>query len=190
MSAINNSTTFEEIIKIPTINYTIKDLEIEVGKSLEFLKTLGFETGSVTNIVWNRALKVLGTCKRTNIVLNIFTLRFNKKYLEIADPVNAHSTIMHECIHTVKGCMNHGSKFKKIADILNNKYGYCIHRITIDENYSNFMKKIKTESGYDIYCKNCNKFLGHRVRKSNIINHPELYKCPYCYGKIGIKVVG
>jgi predicted SprT family Zn-dependent metalloprotease len=82
---------------------------------------------------------------------------------------------MHELIHAT-GIHNHGSEFKKIANIVNKKFGYNIKRTGKVEFNDNDFK-------YILQCKNCgNKIRRHK--KSKVIQHPEYFTCGSCGGKL------
>jgi len=58
------------------------------------------------------------------------------------------NTIMHELCHTCRGCMNHGSKFKKYGDMVYKNFGYKIETYSTKEekqavkSYKTWMKDI------------------------------------------------
>ena len=61
--------------------------------------------------------------------------KFNKHHIEISkwvlelDDDIIKNTIMHELIHCMPYCNNHGTEFKKYANLINSKYGYDVSRV-------------------------------------------------------------
>lgn len=96
------------------------------------------------------------------------------------------NTIIHEIIHCLPNCNNHGKEFKKFAKLINYKLGYNITRLgNKKEDYikSNieFMEDDKYK--YKIVCEKCNQiFYRKRLRK----NFVKKYRCGNCGGKFTI----
>ena len=66
------------------------------------------------------------------------------------------SSITHELIHTIPGCMNHGKKFKKICSILNNLYPKLkLQTSTSGDDYG--VKIEEKAPKYIIKCNGCGK---------------------------------
>ena len=172
------------IYRLDTKNYTLKDIYDEVTECQEILKYFGYNPGEVVDIKWNtRAKKRLGNCHRE---YGVFSLNFNKLYFEIGEPINIHSTIMHEIIHTIPNCFNHGPNFQKVANVLNGHFNYKIARTSSDINYSSFLQNEREKRGiaYLIHCNTCGKDLKHYYRTTKIIksikNNEKRYMCPFC----------
>ncbi len=95
------------------------------------------------------------------------------------------NTIIHELIHCLPDCNNHGKEFKKYAKIINEKLGYNISRlgdkkqdfedsnIEFNENYIKYNYKIK--------CEKCNQVY-YRLRIAR--NFTKKYRCGKCKGKL------
>ena len=97
------------------------------------------------------------------------------------------NTIIHELIHCMPRCNNHGEIFKKYAKNINENLGYNITRVGNKEkdfNKSNLEYKEKEiKYNYKIICENCNySFFRQRVRK----NFNKKYRCGKCGGKFEI----
>jgi predicted SprT family Zn-dependent metalloprotease len=84
-------------------------------------------------------------------------------------------TIMHEHLHTVPGCWNHGEQWKCYASILNRTYGYDIKRTTDGETLG--ITKDKPQPKYVIKCPHCGKEY-YYVRKPQY--HVAMYRCGRC----------
>lgn len=69
------------------------------------------------------------------------------------------NTIIHELIHCIPNCNNHGADFKKYAKVINQELGYKISRLgNKEEDYKKsnikfYEEKIKYK--YKIICEKC-----------------------------------
>lgn len=118
--------------------------------------------------------------------------KFNKHHIEISPWVMdlekniIKNTIMHELIHCLPYCNNHGKEFKKYANILNSNYGYEISRVgnkKKDFEKSNIEFTEKENYNYKIICKDCKQEF-FRIRL--IKNFTRKYRCGQCGGKFEV----
>ena len=77
----------------------------------------GIKVGKVHR-VWfsDTSFGKFGSCRR--LTSNYFTIEITDLGLR----GDVRSTIVHELIHTVEGCYNHGPKFREIAKLLSSAY--------------------------------------------------------------------
>ena len=156
----------------------MKNIEY-LKKELEVCKQMAEESnikiGKIIDIKINtRAKKRWGLCSYTS---NGFIIEISSTLLQ--DNVNREAlmdTLMHEVLHTVDGCMNHGKKWKYYAGIINLKYGLHIKATT-----SAAEKKIEDNDSYNyiIACPKC----GHQwkyIRMSRCVKHPERFSHTGC----------
>ena len=164
---------------------TSKLTKMEVQELFELckkeVKDAGIEIGNVyaTIKVNSRFSKKWGVCKRRN---NIYYIEIADRLL-VADENSIKTTIIHELLHTVKGCFNHGLEWKKVANIMNRKYGYNIKRTTSDEE-----KGLEIDWDafkYIVKCKNCENTFGY-TRKTKCIQYLSHYRCGKCKGKLEV----
>lgn len=94
------------------------------------------------------------------------------------------NTLIHELLHTCKGCQNHGALWKKYAQLMNDTYGYDIKRVTSIEEKSGVTFEEKS-AHYKVECLNC-KTAFYRMKKSKVILHPNQYRCSKCGGKLKV----
>ena len=97
------------------------------------------------------------------------------------------NTIMHELIHCMPRCNNHGEFFKKYAELINKNLGYNVTRtgnIVKDFIKSNLEFKEKpVKFRYQIICENEDQqFFRQRIIK----NFTRKYRCGKCGGKFKI----
>ena len=115
--------------------------------------------------------------------------KYKKHIIEISpwvmnlDETIIKNTIMHELIHCMPHCSNHGEVFKKYANYINEALGYDISRVgnkAEDHKKSNIEYNEKKEYKYKIECKRCKQtFYRQRYNK----NFTRKYKCGKCGGE-------
>ena len=118
--------------------------------------------------------------------------KFNKHYIEISKWVMdleneiIKNTIMHEIIHCIPFCNNHGSEFKKYSKYINKELGYNIStrgNKQEDCNKSNVQYEEVEEYKYKIECEKCGQTT---YRKRHNKNFTRKYRCGKCGGKFKI----
>lgn len=175
----------------------MKSIGIDFGNSMEY--------GEISILLAKRKSQSYGICKHLDPDLTTKYIEKGKlkvrKYkrheiyiskwvMELDDEIIS-NTIIHELIHCIPGCNNHGVNFKKIATYINDNTSYSIQRTgNIEEDYKKSNKeyvkieKKKQEYKYKIVCTNCKKeFFRVRVDKKKF----KKYRCAYCLGKFKIE---
>ena len=115
-------------------------------------------------------------------------IEISKWVMELEDNI-IKNTIMHELIHCIPYCNNHGNEFKKYANIINITYNYNISRVgdkKKDFEKSNIEFKDTKKYNYKIICKNCKQeFYRQRLNK----NFTKKYKCAKCGGRFEVNIL-
>ncbi len=158
------------------------------------------EYGDISIKISNRNNKRYGCCKQEEpdrkykIVKKIGRRncikyeRFNKHTIEISkwvmdlDDEIIKNTIMHELIHCMPFCNNHGDMFKKYANYINRNLGYDISRLgNKKEDFEKSNLKYE-EKGfkYTIKCTNCGKVFNRNRLSRDFFRK---YRC-LCNGKL------
>ena len=135
----------------------------------------------------DKRFKTIKIIKRRKIVryekFNKHNIEISKWVLDLEDSI-IKNTIIHELIHCIPYCNNHGVEFKKYADLINFTYGYNISRVgnkRKDFEISNINYDENEIFKYKILCRNCkNEF--YRQRLSN--NFTKKYRCAKCNGTL------
>lgn len=180
-------------------------------ESLSELRSIGIEMMDESNIgkidisFSKRKTKRYGYCKQENpdktsaykIKRRIYFKKFNTHHIEISkwlmdlnDEI-IKNTIIHELIHCLPECNNHGKYFKKYAKLINDKLGYNITRVgNKKEDFikSGVQEKFDDEpkSKYKIVCEKCNQtYYRQRLAK----NFTRKYLCGICKGKFRVEVI-
>lgn len=129
---------------------------------LDELHALGIYPNHISDYTVNyRAKHRWGQCKRSN---GIYSISISSKLLEDNVPEKAlKDTLIHELLHAVDGCFNHGEKWQRLAEKVNKAYGYDIKRCT-SEGEKGVQLCADSDYHYIITCKKCNttwKYMRH-----------------------------
>lgn len=112
-----------------------------------------------------------------------YTIEISPWVMELKEEI-IKNTIIHELIHCMPYCTNHGKEFKQYAKIVNEKLGYNITRTgNKQEDYqkSNIEYEAKNDYKYKIQCKKCGQiYYRKRLKKS----FTKKYRCGKCKGKL------
>jgi predicted SprT family Zn-dependent metalloprotease len=180
-------------------NGCIKELK-SIGINMEDSKKIG----EITISLAKRKAKRYGCCKQLEPLSTYYHIEYrNHRRIKIYDVFMKHNieiskwvlelnddiiknTIMHELIHCLPYCNNHGKEFKKYAELINEKLGYEIQRLgnkEKDYEKSNivFDKSDEVEYKYKIRCKKCGIVFYRQRLKKNFIRD---YRCGACKGKL------
>lgn len=134
-----------------------------------------------------RAKKRLGCCKvvrergRTGFVIEVSSI------MERCSDEVLKDVIFHELLHTCPGCLNHGQKWKSLADRINRACGSHI-RVRADSSQIPGLPREEEEPQYkyEIECAACGiRF--YRMRRSRVVDHPEYYRCSRCGGRLRVR---
>lgn len=163
--------------------------------------------GNINITLTNRSKKRYGVCKQEEpdkkylykekigrkIIIkcnryNLHHIEISRWVMDLEDSI-IKNTIMHELIHCIPFCSNHGQEFKKFANEINSKLGYNIKTTgNVKEDYEKSNLEYTEETKkykYKIKCINCGKeYL--RIRKPSNIKK---YRCGICNGKLDIEIL-
>lgn len=134
-----------------------------------------------------RAKKRLGCCKvvkergRTGFVIEVSSI------MERCSDEVLKDVIFHELLHTCPGCLNHGQKWKSLADRINRACGSHI-RVRADSSQIPGLPREEEEPyyKYEIECAACGVRF-YRMRRSRVVDHPEYYRCSRCGGRLRVR---
>lgn len=171
------------------------------------LKSIGFnlnedEIGQINITFSKRKNKRYGCCKqeepdkttafRKNRIIHYkkykkHTIEISKWLMDLNDDI-IKNTIMHEIIHCLPECNNHGKMFKYYSKIINDNLGYNITRLgNKEEDYKKsnleYKDEIKKKYKYKIICGECG-LIYYRQRLYK--NFTKKYRCGKCKGKLSL----
>lgn len=163
--------------------------------------------GEICISISKRNNKRYGCCKQEDPNKNYKTVtklgrrkiiryeKFNKHHIEISkwvmelEDTIIKNTIMHELIHCIPYCNNHGVEFKKYANLINTNYHYDVSRVgnkKADFEKSNIEYNEITHYNYKITCRNCGQeFFRQRLSK----NFKRKYRCGKCGNAFEVSIL-
>lgn len=117
---------------------------------------------------------------RANRFFGLCSLRNGQYHISIAarllkddvDEMALKTVIIHELLHTIRGCMNHGREWKRWAAKVNYEYGYQVERTA--KGYYDKYNVEKPEYKYAVRCEKCGVIIG-RMRMSDLIANTSKY---------------
>ena len=163
-------------------NYT--QIMKDCMKELDSIHLATYSRRIISITINNRLSRSLGRCRR----------KYGDFYIELAgkvarDDVDLHfikNIIMHELVHTMPGCFNHGPEFHRIGDMVSRKLGYHIDTHETVENMEAAGVKpiIKSEEAkYALVCKKCGAKI-YKMRWCNALANPGNYRHTACGGDL------
>lgn len=111
-----------------------------------------------------------------------YSIQIASVLLEDNAPENAlKETILHELIHAVDGCLDHGEKWTRLVMKVNRAYGYNIQACDSYEEKGFTENPFASHYKYTIKCQECDREWNY-MRMCKIITACEQgrVKCPYC----------
>lgn len=170
------------------------------------LKSIGInidnkeKVGEITIGISKRSCKRYGCCKQENpdkssryyerinrrkyiryAIYKKHIIEISKWVMDLNDDI-IKNTIMHELIHCMPFCNNHGEEFKKYAKYINENLGYNISRVG-NKNKDLMESSIEPEKekyNYKVECSDCGyTFYRKRMNK----DFSRKYRCGKCMGK-------
>lgn len=162
----------------------MRNLEKVYNECLKELDSIGIPYGKISDIcINNRITARWGQCKKNDDGTFSIEIRAILVDETRADEFWLKNTIIHEILHTINGCFNHGCTWKGWASFVNDQYGYNISRVTSAEEMGIEDDDPRLVLKYGIKCKKCGKeYL--RARKTKIITNYTHYRCGVCGGKL------
>ena len=170
----------------------MKDLNAIGNQWIENLNAIDIYPNRISRFEVNkRAMRRWGQARKRD---GIYTININYLLLEDEAPEEALiNTLVHELLHCVDGCMNHGEKWKELAEVVNDCYGLKISRCSStseqfanDEEYCKKVAQIKQnkKKTYTCICKECGKaFVRTGLRAPKWYAHYERFHCQ-CGGEL------
>lgn len=179
------------------------------NQCIQELKTIGIDfednddIGKIDISLSRRTTKRYGCCKQKNPDKNFKVIekrgtkrittyaKFEEHHIEVSEWVMQledkiiKNTILHEMIHCIPFCNNHGKKFREYATYINQNLGYDIKRVgNPKEDYERsnipYIEK-EIEYRYKIKCKECGQKIYRQRLNARKINK---YRCGKCGGEL------
>ena len=190
---------FTELLEKEKGCITYTNFNSLVEKTLNEFKALGFNVNTIpsnyTLELNNRALKRLGRCESKGG--NRYVIQINEFHNKLSPATSVMDTLIHELLHSLPKCMNHGEIWKRYANKYNSVYGTTISRTSpLDGNYKIFKEEMEKKKGntqhknhsvysdgkHKITCSKCDTSWYYE-RAGKIVKlamQNKKLNCPYC----------
>lgn len=158
----------------------MRDLQKYAAECMLILDRLKIKySKNVRFAVNSRAVSRLGLCRRENggYVIEIAAVLLDER---VDAQRGLKDTLLHELLHTCRGCMKHTGKWKELAERVNAECGTHVSRAVSPELIP---PQLRPKPAYTVRCEGCG-FEVTRQKRSALIAHPENYRCPKCRGKL------
>ena len=132
--------------------------------------TRGIKAGKVEGVYFTESSRKFGFCQKT------VNGGFQIWITDLAMHGDIKSTIVHELIHTVEGCYNHGQKFQSLANWLGRVYGIELGTRASKKEMALTEEYRIAKAKYIIRCKKCGQLI-LRERATRIVKLPMTYSC-------------
>lgn len=170
--------TLAPLPEVPSNEITVKsepDLTEVLKQAQKMLASCQIPYSEVQSISWmsHHSTTVWGRCTQ-NRRTGIYQIAVNSAFRNAGHETALLQTVIHELIHTIPGCMNHGSKWKNCAEKVNQRYGLHVSR-TNSANSMHMEDEIAKNAKYVLRC--ANGHMHYKTRASNLTRHPEWYRC-------------
>ena len=142
-------------------------------KAILQVSSAGIKPGNIQPEVGKvKGVTTFGLCKKIDTPKGIeFSIFINPVLYANEDSLM--ETMIHEVLHTVDGCDNHGKLWVENANIMNNKYGYHISRCSSYEEKG----LVRPDPKYKLKCNCCgNIYEKNAIRKKFI----QEFNCYFC----------
>lgn len=161
----------------------MKNLKKLFDECIKEMDAIGIEYGKISQVAVNtRAKRRWGICLKQPD--GTFKIEISDRLLsdDVSDDA-CKNTIVHEILHTCKGCLNHGNAWKIKAAKVNSKYKqYNIKRTTSNDEKGIDEKVVEKDYPYQFKCTGCCKIV-KRMKQSKFVLCYDRYRCGICGGK-------
>ncbi len=159
----------------------MRDLMTYATICMKELDAIGIRYGKILRWEVNtRAKSRWGQCRT---VPGGFTININADLLdENNNEEGLKNTIIHELLHSVKGCHGHGANWKRCAALVNRTYGYNIKRCNSAEE-KGVHRDNELIAKYILECTLCHKKI-YKQRMTDSVRNPQCYIHGKCGGSL------
>lgn len=150
-------------------DYSFDDYKNHLVETMEQLYMLGYTEvkDNTYDLSFNtRAKYKYGSCRLKGA--NHYEIELNKNFADVSPIEEIKKTIMHELIHSIKGCMNHKEGWKRVVNKVNAKYGYDIERTKAVAEYVSIVQSQETAPQYQILYQGCGHVFKYKRNSKNV----------------------
>lgn len=160
----------------------MRDLNTYFKKCIAEIKATGIQYGEISDIrVGSQNMKFIGLCHHLRDGTHM--IEINPVILTSSTPIKSlKEVIIHEILHTCKGCDNHGRIWKQLAAKINARYGYNVTHYSSYVTLGITAEKLAQSAKYVIECTNCGELYSYK-RRSKVIDSYKKCSCGNCKRK-------
>lgn len=170
-------------------------LEVVFRDCIDELNAIEIPFGRIGAVTVNyRAKSRWGQCvRRENVYGFVYSINIRAELVHPdACEKGLKETIIHEILHTCPNCFCHTGEWKRLADLVNDCYGYNVKRVAsaadlgMTEFYCKHEEVKRMQWKYTVVCKKCGKVVGKRQKTCKLTTYPNRYRCGFCRGEITV----
>lgn len=155
-------------------SYDFLDNLYQASKLL--LDELGINTPTVRLTTLNSCRTLGQTRKRSDR----FEIAINNSMISNAPVQSLIETMVHELLHTLPNCFNHGPVWKRHVFKVNDAFGTSISRLAT----VNFELGQEEPYKYKVTCNDCNKIVARYKRMGKVLKNLKECTCGLCGGEL------
>ena len=161
-------------------------------EAIREVSSLNFPLGKVSSFTVSNTQGSWGDCSRTRDIKGepFYKIRVSSMLLKAGSDTDVKGTIIHELIHTINGCFDHGSGFKMYAEKVNNAFPeYSIERANSTSSMKNRESLAvlkRAGANYVAKCSNC----GAEAYYSKNCTVIKIIKENYACGNLSCRLCG
>lgn len=165
----------------------MKNLEIYARECIAELNAVGIYPNAISEWKVSRAVTRWGMCSYQGR-FNTYSISISKVLLADDAPVKGlKETILHELLHAVDGCLNHGYKWTALVNKVNQTYGYAIQQSDDFEHKGFDVNPMNALCKYHITCGECGRVY-HYSRMCSTIKAVKQHKAHCCCGSKNLTI--
>lgn len=165
----------------------MEELKMLCAQCMAYLDQLKIRYGTVSSLKINaRAVRRFGRCRK--LPDGTYEIEISSRLLDPSvDPSYARDTMIHELLHTCRGCMNHGTRWKRYVNRVNDRFGFQISDSPYKETERSRQRSSEVPSpvrtpSYVFRCSGCGIQI-LRYRASEFTRNYHRYACGKCGGR-------
>lgn len=171
----------KEIVKM-------KNLETYARECLAELNAIDIYPNAISEWKVSRAVSRWGMCSYKTRS-HVYSISISKVLLADNAPVKGlKETIIHELLHAVDGCLDHGYKWTALVNKVNRSYGYAIQQSDDFEHKGFDTNPMDALYKYHITCESCGRVYRYG-RMCSTVKAVEQRKARCCCGSKNLKVL-
>lgn len=166
----------------------MKNLYTYARECLAELNAIDIHPNTISAWKVSRAVRFWGQCSCT-VRTRAYTIKISQTLLADDAPVKAlKETILHELLHAVDGCLDHGDKWTALVRKVNQTYGYSIRQVDGYEEKGFDKDPMDAQYKYHLTCEKCGHVYRY-ARMCSTIKAVQAHKAHCSCGSRDFKII-